>query len=246
MNIQEAINQKTKSKLYVSLSSKPGLVGTQFYERLFDYYTINAEYRACYCENIEEDLKLVREHCAGASISMPFKNTAKQFVDEVKLAGPINTIKVVDKRLIGYNCDLMGIKDRLGDSINGKIVNLLGDGAMADNFKLLCEGRATVHQYSRKLNNWDERYSFCDILINSTPLGMNPTESPLHSVKGADIIVDCVIGDTELIKTAKRSFIKYITGKDLYINQLYHQFKIYSGIDPEPELIYNMSQEIFK
>jgi shikimate dehydrogenase len=244
MNIQKVIDHQSKQHLFVSMSTQPRRVGIQFYTKLFEHYSIDAEYHPCLTTDLEYDLTLARESCSGISISMPYKNVVRQFLDEQVDIGPVNTIKIVDKKLIGHNCDLKGIEDLLENHIEGRTVNLLGDGAMADNFKILCKDKATLNQFSRKLDNWNDRYSNCDILVNATSVGMIFNETPISIVKNAELVIDCVIGNTELIETASRESIDFITGRDLYLNQLYHQFKVYTGIAPDKQLLYNISKDI--
>jgi len=229
MNIRTAIDNRTKGKLFVSLASRPGRTGLQFYTRLFDLYNIDAEYQSCVCTDLYVDLELAREHCAGVSITMPFKRQAASLVDEAD-SPVINTIKIIDNKLIGHNCDLSGLKDMLTDVVNGKTVSILGDGAMAENVRTLC---SDVQQYSRKLSNWNLRHSMCDVLINTTSIGMTEGESPVDYLEHCGTVVDCVIGNTALTKLARDKNIPCITGQEIYLAQLKHQFKMYTDVDLE-------------
>ena len=240
MNIEQAIAQNTKSKLFVSLASRPGKTGMMFYDALFNFYGIDANYIACSCDNLEKDLDLAKTHCNGASITMPFKKQALEYLDETDSSIAVNTIKIIDGKLLGYNCDLVGLHKLLYRLMYGIKINLLGDGAMADNIKSFC----SVNQYSRKLGNWDERHSQCDMLINTTSIGMNKDECPVDQLN-ASIVVDCVIGNTLLIQQAKNKNCRVITGVDIYKLQLQEQFKIYTGITPDMELIEKTAQRIF-
>jgi len=240
MKIEQAINQNTKSKLFVSLASRPGKTGMMFYDALFNFYGIDANYIACSCDNLEKDLTIAKTQCNGVSITMPFKKQALNFLDETNSSIAVNTIKINDEKLIGYNCDLVGLHKSLYRLIYGMKINLLGDGAMADNIKSFC----SVDQYSRKLGNWDARHSQCDILINTTSIGMNKDECPVDQLN-ASIVVDCVIGNTSLIQKANNKNCRVITGIDIYKLQLQEQFKIYTGITPDLELIEKTSQRIF-
>ena len=244
MNIQKAITQQTKSNLFVSLASKPGKVGVRFYNSLFQHYNIDAEYVACECKNLSNDLSLVKKYCSGASITMPFKKEALNYVDVIVDQGPTNTIKVDNQTLISYNCDYRGMKNLLESFVINKRITLLGDGAMADNIKLLCK-KSKIYQYSRKLNNWNNRYTECDVLINTTSIGMDTFQTPVDSVEFTNVVVDCVIGETKLIKLAKQSSKPTVNGQQLYISQLLHQFKIYTNIDPDRELVNQISNNVF-
>jgi len=75
----------------------------------------------------------------GFNITMPFKQSMLAMCDEVammaKMAGAVNTVHVVDGRLIGYNTDGRGlvesVETELGFSPEGKDVVLLGAGGAA-------------------------------------------------------------------------------------------------------------------
>jgi shikimate 5-dehydrogenase len=75
MNLSDAVNEQTRQKLFVSLAGKPGTTGTTFYNKLFDYHNIDAEYVACSCVDLAQDIDLARNTCSGISVTMPFKST---------------------------------------------------------------------------------------------------------------------------------------------------------------------------
>lgn len=241
MNVQDAINNKTKNQLYVSLSARPGTTGTKFYTELFKHYNINAEYVACSCVNIKNDLELVKKYCKGASISMPFKQQIHEYVDDWELpsTGIANTLTVYHDQLIAYNCDLMGLTTLINPG--NKLVNILGDGAMADNIKCLCRN---YNQYSRRLGNWDQRHNPCDILINTTSVGMNLDECPVNEIN-ADTVIDCVIGKTKFVHMAEQKGLNVITGADIYVAQFMHQFKVYTGITPNIDIVKKVKEHVF-
>jgi shikimate 5-dehydrogenase len=240
MNIEQAIKNKTKDKLFVSLASRPGKTGSLFYNSLFEFYKIDAEYIPCYCEDLDKDLNLARNHCDGVSITMPFKQKVVEYLDDNSISlTSANTIQIIDKKLIGYNCDLMGLYKLLFPITSTKVVNLLGDGAMAKNIKSF----SVVNQYSRNLNNWQDRHSKCDILINATSIGMIEKECPVKDIN-SKIVVDCVIGNTELIRKSNKKNCLTIKGLDIYKSQLVEQFKIYTGIDPDMKKIDQIAAEI--
>lgn len=233
MDLKTAIKNKNKERLFVSLALKPGTTGTKVYTKIFNQYGIDAEYVACECTDLEGDMALVREHCAGASITMPYKQQVVKFIDvNYSPFTPVNTIVNTNGYLAGYNCDLLGMKDLLESKVKDKQVNILGSGAMSQNAQMVCKPNATFYKiYSRRHGNWLMRNTTYDVLINTTSLGMN-NECPVDQIR-ADLIVDCVMGDTPLIKRAREEGKECITGYDIYIAQLRHQARLYTGISIE-------------
>lgn len=75
----------------------------------------------------------------GFNVTMPFKQSALELVDEVALAatmaGAVNTVHCIDGRLVGYNTDGRGLTDALADEAGfcpeGKDIVLLGSGGAA-------------------------------------------------------------------------------------------------------------------
>ena len=243
MKLTDAIAWQHAEKLFVSLAEKPGRTGETFYNTLFKHHNINAEYVACECTDLAADIKLVREHCAGASITMPFKKQVEQYLDMGRANYmPINTVVNRNKFLLGFNCDYLGLADVLADKIKGKSIVLLGDGAMAQNVKTLCKENYIYHVHR---NNWYLRHNRGDILINTTSIGMGADKSPVDSIK-ADLVVDCVIGNTRLIRDAQAAGKQTITGADIYVAQFMHQFKLYTEQEPDLDVVKLVAKELFQ
>jgi len=240
MNVQEAIDNRTKENLYVSLAAKPGTTGTKFYTEFFNYYNVNAEYVACTCIDLAGDMELVREHCAGASITMPYKREVGNYIDWIRSpTNSVNTVLNKDKILTGFNCDYLGLIKVIQDHIKGKKIVLLGNGAMADNVLALTDN---VLQVSRA--NWDQRNTPCDVLINTTSIGLGTDESPVDDIQ-ADLVVDCVIGNTKLINIAQQKGLNVITGADIYAAQFMYQFNLYTGMYPSTDMIKQVKEKVF-
>lgn len=246
MNVQTAINNKRKEKLFVSLALKPGTTGTKFYTRLFEMYNIDAEYVACECVDLASDISLIREHCAGASVTMPYKQKVADYLDANYSAyTPINTVLNSGNFLVGYNCDIMGMHDLFANEIKNKSVNILGSGAMSQNAKIICGDKSDFCKvYSRKYGNWLMRNTSYDVLINTTSVGMDGVSCPVQLIN-SELVVDCVIGNTPLIQKAIKDGVRVITGNEIYIAQLRHQFRVYTGISVNMDTLKNIAKEVW-
>jgi shikimate 5-dehydrogenase len=99
---------------------------------------------------------------------MPFKSQVIDILDYahpyVRQFNSCNSIKIVDDELYGHNTDVAGAEYAISLFADDAKVAILGDGAMGTMFKTMLKDRATV--YSRKLNNWEERYEANDVIIN--------------------------------------------------------------------------------
>lgn len=246
MNLQTAIQNKTREKLFVSLATKPGTTGVRFYTRLFEMHGVNAEYVACECTDLARDITLVREYCAGASVTMPYKQQVLNYIDvNYSAFTPVNTILNDRGFLSGYNCDLLGLTDLIHHQVQGKTVNILGSGAMSKNVKIICADQAEFCKiYSRKHGNWAMRNTNYDVLINTTSIGMDGEECPINPAN-VSLVVDCVIGNTPLIQRAAKHGSRVISGNDIYLAQLRYQFKLYTGISLDTSVLKDLAKTIW-
>lgn len=248
MKLSEAIKHQFKEKLFVSLALKPGNTGSQFYNTLFDHYQINAEYVACECTNIDKDLELAKSTTAGISVTMPYKTKVRKFVDTwyCDPIGPVNTLKITNKQADAYNTDFLGLEKLLTGVVNYKTVAILGDGAMSANAETICLAKnAKILKYSRNKNNWSQRHASCDVLINCTSIGVDPTETPVDYVNFTDVIIDCVISNNKLVSMARQFNKQLITGAEIYKSQFLQQFEIYTGIKPDEIIVDRVFKNIF-
>jgi shikimate 5-dehydrogenase len=59
------------------------------------------------------------------------------------------------------------------------------------------------------------------------------------------LVVDCVIGPTKLIDLARRGNKQTITGAEIYVAQFKHQFKIYTGQEPDTVVVEQVAKDVF-
>lgn len=163
---------------------------------------------------IEEAVEgMVALSFAGFNVTIPHKQRILEFLndldEEARTIGAVNTVKIENSRLIGYNTDGMGFISglkRLGFSPANKNVAIIGAGgaARAISVYLLKEGANRIHILNRtyergaalaKELNRKSRSGFVmpierkdldsldlDLLVNTTSVGMFPytDSSPLE------------------------------------------------------------------
>ena len=185
--------------------------------------------------------------------------------NNAKLTGAVNTIKNKGGVLKGYNTDGRGfVKSILdkGYDIKDKKVMIIGAGGACRSIaiELASRGVKSIEIRNRSLekaneivdsiNNNFNTLANCsktniesgclidiDILINTTPIGMENDLCPIDT----DIIIDkkmlvCDIvykpQDTVFLKWAKKNNLEIIYGIDMLINQALEAFYIWTGINP--------------
>ncbi len=188
----------------------------------------------------------------GASVTIPFKVTLFDRVDEVyavaRRVGAINTIRAVDGRLVGENTDAAGFLRPLQDRatpLAGLRVSILGAGgaARAVAIALASSGaEITVHArdseraaqvamiVSGKSGPWPPAPGSWDLLINCTPIGMWPnldaSPVPENALTGR-LVYDLVYNPpiTRLLREAERAGLQTIGGLDMLVAQAHEQFQ---------------------
>ena len=237
-------------KKYISLSKYPGKTGQHFYNNFFKHYNIDATYEPRGTDDIDASIKQAREEVvAGISVSMPFKQSVIQYLDDVdpnvSTYNSCNTIKVENGRYIGYNADIAGVEYiRTLLSYHDR-VTILGTGAIGRMFIRYLESNnfEKLNVCSRSLGNWNRRLNATDVIINCTALGTSTTDSPFDNLpKDVRLVVDLAINDNELKNQCEYNDIKYVSGKEFYQAQFVKQFEIYTGIVVDKEIYKNIER----
>lgn len=203
----------------------------------------------------------------GLSVTMPHKQAIIPFLDGIddaaKAIGAVNTVRIEDGKLFGYNTDAHGVAAALrkayGDLKDTRVAVLgAGGAARASVYALKKEGadvtvfvRDTAKAVNfakeldvdvRKLQALDK--GGFDILLNATPVGMRPGEENSSLIKagqleGVRLIFDLITkpAETSLIREAKKAGVKTIGGVEMLIAQGVKQFEIWTGQDAPADLM---------
>tara|TARA_B100001250_G_scaffold408585_1_gene431265 strand:- start:643 stop:1536 length:894 start_codon:yes stop_codon:yes gene_type:complete len=265
---------------------------------------IDGSYEAINAENERDFVGLVKklkeDGYSGFNITIPFKKVASEIVDKTinnelslynKEAPAINTIKIEDDKLVGYNTDYFGFSSILQQKIESleKIRNIiiLGAGGAAKSIAYgLSEGfRNRVKEKKRNLlilnrslskaeelsfalknidsplrlshgsmNKFEENIENCDLLINSTSLGMEGINANLtlnlDNAKKDLFVYDIVYTPlkTKLLSSAKKLNLNFTNGLGMLINQAAPAFCLfynYNNLDNllEDKLLYEKLEE---
>jgi len=191
--------------------------------------------------------------------------------------GAVNTICVKDGKTKGYNTDgegfIRSLEEKADISVKGKRVFLLGSGGAARAIamtlafhnadKIFIQNRTKakavkladeINKHIRScaevvesLESQRKAIQTCDILTNSTSLGMHPDEHLLpidESLLSPDVIVADIVYNplmTKLLKTARDKGCTIVPGLGMLINQGAAAFKLFTGVDP---LVEEMSEVV--
>ena len=195
----------------------------------------------------------------GLSVTMPHKQAIIPFLDYLDDAagaiGAVNTVKIEDGKLYGYNTDAHGFIEALKKAygqLEGASVAILGAGgaARACVYALKKEG-AGVTVFVRDVGKTAAfagefgvdlmdlaklDTSGFDIVINATPVGMRAGEEDqtlldAGRLNGVKLVFDLITkpAETSLILEAKKAGIPAIGGVEMLIAQGIKQFEIWTG-----------------
>ena len=206
------------------------------HNKLFDY-----EYELCEVGRDDFDLFMRKKEFKAINVTIPYKEAVIPYLDKIsdtaKKIGAVNTIVNENGVLCGYNTDYSGLKqliEKSGIVIDGKKVLILGSGGTSKTAYHVAKdmGARFVSRVSREKKDdcitYQDAYdnhSDCDVVINTTPVGMYPNigKSPididlLTKLTG---VVDVVYNPlcTNLVIDAKFKGIKAVGGLYMLVCQ---------------------------
>jgi shikimate 5-dehydrogenase len=164
------INKDTK--IFCSFSSNPGNNGCEFFNTKFQENNINAIYKSFHSDDIVKSINAVKTlNITGFAVSMPFKTTILNYVDELdeasKNIGAANTITNIDGYLKAYNTDWLGVSKYLLEDIN--FLTILGDGGFSKAIQYMCTHKNIPYEVITR-KDWDRVYNLKGYIFNATPI----------------------------------------------------------------------------
>jgi 3-dehydroquinate dehydratase/shikimate dehydrogenase len=237
----------------------------------FKFHNLNAVYIPFEVRNLDEFIaKFIREETReielnfkGFSVTIPHKQAIIKHLDSIddtaKKIGAVNTVKIVDGKLYGYNTDAEGFIEPLlnayGNLKNVEVAVLGAGGAARAAIYALKKESAKVAVFARNvenarklaeefeiefaaLGNRQKALGTCDIIVNATSLGTkgeaeNDTPASAEQLKTAHLVYDLIYNpfETKFLREAKSVGVPTIGGLAMLITQAMAQFKIWTELD---------------
>ena len=238
--------------------------GYLLFNKLFKHYGLNSMYLNFLVEDIDEFTRYFQGLLSGFSITMPYKQELLYILNDItpeaKQIGAINTIVKDKGKITGHNTDMTGIINPLLEKtpIKDKAVTLLGAGGAAraaavgiiekgGKLTILNRTVSKAEDLAKDLGcNFGPIADFenikTDILINMTSVGMVPDtdQTPVNTALLKNMVVFDGIYNPEktkfLIEAEKNGCI-IIPGTEMFIDQAAEQFKLWTGIKPDLNLV---------
>ena len=179
---------------------KYGLIGEHLgHSNSREIHAQVADYDYELCEVAPEELDsfLRKAEFRAINVTIPYKQSVIPYLSyispQAESIGAVNTVVNRDGKLWGYNTDFAGMEAliaRMGLSLRGKKVLILGTGGTSKTARAVCEsaGAREILKVSRRASGEAVSYEQAvsghgdaEILINTTPVGMYPRcgEAPI-------------------------------------------------------------------
>lgn len=200
---------------------------------------------------------LLRSHIRGFNVTIPHKTDIIHLLDDTdksaRMAGAVNTVKITDSSMIGYNTDIDGFVTPLCRRIDVQDTRALilgaGGAARAAVVGLAAAGVSHIMICARTIQNAraladlpddiSTEYGYMpdkidtgyDIVVNATPLGMGGAGMPADIT---DITPDSVVYDmvyrpvtTPFLKAASDAGCRIVRGWEMLLEQAVLAFEIW-------------------
>ena len=225
-----------------------------YFSEKFEKEQLDCHYRNFDLSTIEafNDIFKTSKHIGGLNVTIPYKESIIPFLDELdndaRIIGAVNTIKINNKKLIGYNTDHFGFKESIKPFIkpNHQIALILGTGgaskAVAYALKALNIG---VHFVSRNPKS-EAHFKYSDltpqiiknhtIIINCTPVGTHPNVNqsppiPYHALTPSHLLYDLIYNpsETQFLHYGKQTGAKTLNGLNMLELQAEKSWSIWNS-----------------
>ncbi|WP_436854014.1 shikimate dehydrogenase [Staphylococcus caeli] len=203
---------------------------------------------------------------SGFNVTIPHKESIIPFLDEIdeqsKTVGAVNTVKIENGKWIGYNTDgigyVSGLKQVYPDLKNASILILGAGGAskgIANELSKFVDSKLTIanrsmHRFEHwsmdvhkiSLNEAESNLATFDIVINTTPAGMNQNKDIVINLEQLDVrtlVSDIVYVPfkTPILKMAEAKGNPIHNGLDMFVYQGAESFKIWTNTMPDIQIM---------
>lgn len=281
MNFSEFLASESSHRPHYLLIGSPisHSVSPLMHNIALQHHNLKAEYHAVGVRQSEIPSLIAhfnKLEFLGANVTIPYKETMFEAMDTLGMEAAqieaINTIVKRDGKIVGENTDEYGFRvpiEEYEDELYGERAIIFGTGGAtkAINFALQGMGLEEIIMVSRRpgqydtsgdmkmcnYNNWTAYAEDASIIINATPLGMEPNieASPVADdqvgILSGKICYDVVYNpqETKFLKQAKQAAGIPVGGLDMLIHQAAKSFKMWTGLEFPLGLIKMKLDDVF-
>ena len=224
-----------------------------YFREKFETNKLDCSYKNFDLETIDSFIEL-KKNCkvfSGFNVTIPYKEVILPYLDyideEAKRIGAINTIKIKNNKLIGYNTDHYGFKESLVKYLkpHHKTALILGTGGASKAVAFALRELGIKFEYVSRTKSPEIKHTYNTLtsteieanklIINCTPLGTFPKleKCPEISYDQLDkyhLLFDLIYNpaQTKFLKNGKLRGAKTINGLEMLINQAEKSWEIWN------------------
>jgi len=213
---------------------------------------------------VKADTREVELNFRGFSVTNPHKQSIIPYLDHVdeaaKAIGAVNTVKIIDGKLHGFNTDAGGfiqpLTARLENLKNARVAVVgAGGAARACIYALKVEGcevtvlarnidkaKMLATAFGLSAESLANDFTGYDVVVNATPLGTkgenaDKTIATADQLKSVKLVYDLVYNpaETRLLHEAKQAGAQILNGFEMFLAQAVHQFDLWTGLAADVE-----------
>ncbi len=213
----------------------------------FDKYKLDSNYERLQIDPsmLPEKIQYLKNTYEGFNVTYPLKSSIIPFLDYIspraERIGSVNTVKISDGKLEGYNTDVMAMDQIIKENYKDEYY-ILGNGNMARTVIEAIPREKTITVVCRDIEKGKKNIKHCNAtfinfhdfkgenfvdkcIINTLPRDVAINEL-LHG-KNQNIFINCNYGTGNTLNMEK-----YMDGLELLILQGIESFFIWTGIRP--------------
>ena len=242
--------------------NKYGLIGFplahsfshRFFTEKFRNEQIDAEYLNFEIEDVSHICEIVRNNpqLKGLNVTIPHKESVIPFLDEIsdeaKKIGAVNTIKIDNGKLIGFNTDYIGFKNSISPLLHPdthQCALILGTGGASKAVAHALSDLGLEWKYVSRTKNGNrltyselnsEILSHYTVIINTSPVGTFPKIDecppiPYEYLTPSHLLYDLVYNPAEtlFLKKGKERGAVFKNGLEMLELQALEAWKIWNS-----------------
>ena len=224
-----------------------------YFTTKFHNETIKAKYVNYDIEDIKEINQIVNNSIdlQGLNVTIPYKESVIPYLHDIdpqaERIGAVNTVKIENKKLIGYNTDVFGFTKSIFPLIepNQEAALILGTGGASKAIRhALVSMGYRINMVSRDAKKGDFTYDDLDkdimknhqLIVNCTPLGTHPDVNefppiPYEFIESSHLLFDLIYNPsiTSFLAQGKEQGANIINGEQMLIAQAEKAWEIWNS-----------------
>lgn len=223
---------------------------TYFENKFKNHHLTSYNYQNFETDNLEDFIQNTARHLKGFNVTIPYKEQIMKYLDvlddDAVQIGAVNTVKVINNQLKGYNTDWWGFQQSVLPLLQKHHTKalILGTGGAAkavrfafDKLHLPCEFVSTSSSNALKYSDLtDEIIQNHTVIVNTTPLGMFPNIDdqppiPTQFLTSKHLVVDLIYNPekTWLLQNAELQGSKVLNGLTMLTLQAEKSWEVWQS-----------------